>query len=177
MSGQLPSMAARDELQRELAFAGPAFTGDEDADRIDLHQHAVQRDLPRQRARKVILQIRQKLVTALRADPERRLRFLGGLAKVCRHRLVLRYQQRGRPVRDDFFDGLPALPRIEPVEINELFGADDLHLVRIDDVEIADQRRPPRLRAAGLEHSVFAAHARDPAQRQALADGVEKLAG
>ena len=46
---------------------------------------------------------------------------------------------------------LAALARVEAVQPREFGGADDLHFVGVDDVEIADQRRPAREVLAAFE--------------------------
>jgi len=59
----------------------------------------------------------------------------------------------------------------------QFLGADDLQLVRVDDVEIAGERRTPRLALARRDRALLAALARDPAHLQALLHFVEQLSG
>jgi hypothetical protein len=170
-------MPARDQLERELALARARFAGDQHADRIHLHEHAVQRGARRERAREVILDVGQQFVTAPRRNPQRRVGFVRGVAQVGRHRLVLADDQRERGVVDDLLQRFPALARIERVEVGEFLGADDLHLVRVDRVEIADHRRPARSAGARVDHALLAALSTDPAQAEALLELVEQFAG
>src|SRR6185437_1656540 len=169
------AVAAADQFQRELALAGAGLAGDQHADREHFQEHAVQGGLRSQLAREVVLQERQQLVAALGADPQRGVGFLGHLAQVGGHRLVLGDDQRHRPGGGDLVDHLPALARIQPVEEVQFLRADDLDLVRVDDVEVAGQRGPACLRGARFQHARFAAHAGQPAQPHAFVDAVVEL--
>lgn len=107
--------------------------------------------------RQVVLHVGQHFVAALGADPDRRLRLLGCLAQIGRYRLVACHHDRGGLVVHDLLHRIPALAGIECIEVFQFVDADDLDLVRIDDVEIADQRWPPLQVLARLDQSMFAA--------------------
>src|SRR6185312_7143692 len=143
--------------------------------REHFQEHAVQGGLRRQHARQVVLQIGQQLVAALGADPQRRVGFLGDLAQVGGYGLVLGHDQRHRLVGGDLVHHFPALARIQPVQEVQLLRADDLDLVRVDDIEVADQRRTTCLRRTRFEHARLATHAGHPTQRHALVDAVVEL--
>ena len=74
-------------------------------------------------------------------------------------------------------DGFPAQPRVQAVEPGQFLGSEDLHLVRVDGVEIAGQRRASRHGVAGFQHAAAAVLAGEPAQVEPLALLVEQFAG
>src|SRR5690606_3526072 len=107
----------------------------------------------------------------------RHARFAGHLGQVRGAGLALAHDQRQRPELQDLLQRFPALPRLQAVEPGQLLGAEDLHLVGIDGVEVAGERRPARDRVAGLELARAPALPREPAQVQPLAQLVEEFLG
>src|SRR5690606_24138577 len=103
--------------------------------------------------------------------------FLGGQAQVLGAGLVLADDQRQRRETHDLLDGFPAQPRIQAVEPGQFLGAKDLHLVRIDRVEVAGQRWTSRKRVSGFQAPRRALLPRGPAQLEAFALLFEQLAG
>src|SRR5690606_7927536 len=85
--------------------------------------------------------------------------------------------QRQRAVVDHAFDGFPAQPRIQPVQPLQLLAAQDLHLVGVDDVEVAGQRRPAGVGLDRFEHPGLALLPGQPAQAQALMLLLEQVQG
>src|SRR5690606_10225158 len=168
------AMAARHQLQRELAFAGPGLAGDQHADGIDLHEHPVQRDPGRQRTGQVVLQHVVELVAAALRRPQRDARLFGHLHQVLRAGLALVDHQRQRPELQDLLQCFPALPGLQAVEPGQFLAAEDLHLVGIDDVEVTGQRRPARHGVDRLELARGAGAAGEPFQFKSFAELVEQ---
>ncbi|KAG0749566.1 hypothetical protein G6F24_015221 [Rhizopus arrhizus] len=105
------AMAAAEQLQRQFALARPGFTGDQHADGVDLHEHAMQDHAWCQRARQMVGQVVEQFVAALGGQPQRRTGLVRGGAQVFRAGLVAGQHQRQRVRLHDLLDGLPALAR------------------------------------------------------------------
>ncbi|KAG1245469.1 hypothetical protein G6F68_015043 [Rhizopus microsporus] len=170
-------MAAAEQLQRQFALARPGFTGDQHADGVDLHEHAMQDHAWCQRARQMVGQVVEQFVAALGGQPQRRTGLVRGGAQVFRAGLVAGQHQRQRVRLHDLLDGLPALARFQRVQPGQLLGAENLHLVGVDRIEVAGQRGPPRDRIAGLQFTLLAGLAGGPAQPQPLALLFEQFTG
>jgi len=108
-------------------------------------------------------------MAGLRRDPQRRAGFLGDVAKVGRAALVAGDHQRERSEVDDLLQGFPALAGIERIEPLQLLSAEDLQLVRVDDVEVTHQRGAPRAVFLGFQRAVTAGLSGQPAQSEAVA--------
>ncbi len=171
------AMATAEQFQRQLALARSSLAGDQHADRVDLHEHAMQDHPRRQRTRQVVGQVVEQFVAALGRQPQRRAGFIRGGTQVFRARLVAGQHQRQRVRLHDLFDGLPTLARFQRIQPGQFLGAQDLHLVGIDGVEVAGQRGAPRDRVAGLQLALLAGLAGSPAQPQPLALLFEQFTG
>ncbi|MNI29402.1 hypothetical protein D3C73_832170 [compost metagenome] len=119
----------------------------------------------------------EQFVAALGRQPQRRAGFIGGRAQVFRAGLVAGQHQRQRMRLHDLFDGLPALAWFQRVQPGQFLGTEDLHLVGIDRIEIAGQRRASRDRIAGLQLALLAGFARCPTQAKPLTLLFEQFAG
>src|SRR6185437_11216269 len=169
------AMATGDQFQGQFALARAGLASDQHADGKHFQEHAVQRGLGRELACQVVLQVGQQLVAALLARPQGRVGLVGDVAQIRGNRLVLGDDQGHRLVGDDLVQDFPALPRIEPIQEAQFFGTDDLDVVRVDDVEVANERWSPFARHAWLQDPGFAAHAGYPTQRHALMGAVKQL--
>ena len=170
-------VATAQQFQCEFALAGTCFAGNQHADGIDFHEHAVQRDPRCQRACQVVGQVVEQFVAALGRHPQGCFRFLCRIAQVFGAGLVLADHQRQRAVLHDLLDGFPALPRIQRIQPRQFFTAEDLHLVRVDGVEVAGQRRAAGDGVHRLEFARAAFLPGQPAQREFLLLLVEQFAG
>src|SRR5690606_3050602 len=77
----------------------------------------------------------------------------------------------------DLLDRFPTQARVEAIQPGQFLGAEDLHLVRVDRIEVAGKRRPPGDGLDRFQPVRRAFLSGDPAQFQALAELFEQLAG
>jgi hypothetical protein len=137
----------------------------------------VQGDPRRQRAREVVLQVVEQFVAALAASPtaacpipRRRSRRSSGQDWFL---LITSASGRNWMIFSIVSQRWRASSAVEP---GQFLGAEDLHLVRIDDVEVAGQRRPAGDGVDRLEHALPPPSAGQPAQAEPFLLLVEQVA-
>src|SRR6185437_15970581 len=162
------TVAARDQLERELALADRRGAGDQHAELEHVEEHAVER----RRLGEHALQVDAEDVDDVR---RRRLRgdegdavLLAARNEMRRHRLAVADDDCGELAREQPVDRMPELVFGERIEPRRLGGTDDLHAKRVDQVHVPDLADRRAQRALADQHAVAAAPARDPDEAEAL---------
>ena len=83
--------------------------------------------------------------------------------------------QHRRLQLDHALDGRAPRGRRQPVQKRQFLGADDLDLVRVDQIQIADQRRAPLATFRDLDLAIAAFRCSRPVQVQARVDFFEQF--
>jgi hypothetical protein len=132
-------MAARDQLEAELALAEPRFAGQQDAEAEDVHEHAVPRRPLGEVLRQVAADHVDHVPRGLLGDEKRDVGAVAEGDQAIRRHLPVGADQHRRVEGDDAGDAaLGDICRLG-IQVGDLAPADDLDPVRVDVVEVADQ--------------------------------------
>ena len=133
------AVAARDQLQPELALAQARFARDHHAHAQDVHEHAVHRGA----LGKVLGQVRAQQVDhegrRLARGEQRQLGALADRQQFVRRGLAVGQHQHRGLQRDDAGNAPGAVFLATARQVGHLAGAEDLHAVGVDVVEVADE--------------------------------------
>ena len=159
-------VAAADQLEPQLTLADAGFASDQHTEAQHVHEHAVALGRLRESLRKVAAQLVDQKRRGQRAREHRDVARFRDLedARMARH--AVGHDERGRRGRKAAFDHAAEPLGLQRREMGFLVGTDDLDPVRMDQIEMADERgRLTRVLANERAAAGLAAH---PGERQAL---------
>ena len=132
-------MAARDQLEAELALAEAGLAGEEHADAEDVHEDAVARRPLGEVLAEVAAHDVDDVAGRFLGDEERDVGAVAERDQAVRRHLSVGADEHRRLERDDARDAPLGDVGAHVVEVGDLAPADDLDPVRVDVVEVADE--------------------------------------
>src|SRR3990167_816925 len=170
------AVIARQQLEREFAFADAGLARDQHAHAHDFHVHAVHRDTRSERARQVVLEVIDHHRAGQRRREQTERSPVGGGDQVGRDIPAVRDDDsRSFAAGKEVADRLFVLLFIETGQVRYFRFTDDLDAVRVDEIEMTHQRHARILGGRGLEQAVFACFTRNPFEFQRTGLRLEKI--
>src|SRR3990172_3427284 len=133
------SATAGDEFQPEFAFADRAFAGDHHADTQHVEQHAVACGGFGELLGEIVSDQPHQLHAGFGGAKQRNVRLVGEGDQLRRDVAGTRHDQAGRAALFDLPERVAALVHAQGAQIIQLDLPQDLHPVRVDQIEVADQ--------------------------------------
>ena len=160
------AVAAADELEAELALADAGVAGDQDAEAEHVHEDAVPRRHLRQAPGEIAAQLVDEQRGRERRGEERDSARFGDLCepRVAGH--AVGEEHRGGGALQPELDQALEPRALERGEVRLLVASDDLDAVRVDEVEVADERG--RLGGVGADDCAAALLAAYPGELELL---------
>jgi hypothetical protein len=169
------AVAARNQVECQLALADAARPGQQDADAEYLDEDAVQRQPGRQQVEQFEAQAVDQVVAGQRRGHQRDAGALGRVGDGVGRRQAVAHHHQHRCSGEQPFEHVAVGFGCQGVEVVHLGRAEDLHRARVDQVEVVDQQRAQLGVVTAGDGPKAAGPARRPRQLEARAERVEQV--